>query len=473
MSDIAVRQSGSVCGLYCLDHSYCYYSTLPSLPTFHGYIKQSTPSHLKTQMFSIPPSKQSTSEKFTNYTKDKVLSCCLPKKVSITSLMPPPARMPVPDLVERKRTDDSVSSSANTADSGCFNDEEQSGTNTTTITYLGSTSSTMVGEASVEASNSSSLSFSASSGRHAFPEMMKDYPSTSYQYKPFEPFVNTDGVAPPNADAIDMPSILSMTEVKTASPAKGPSILKRLRNRFRAKTVSCVKGAQSIEYLPIDDGPYIDNLGDNWLKLKYHEFKDVCGTNFESSSTEVSVTGLSQMSSDSRFSIFSVSRPNRDLAVHRVRQCVKEGIRFYYEGRNVWLDCIGPQQIFVQAPLYAYCNSQPLSTVFRLKQGNGMPVFSAVAFDHLLKEAENIGRDSIVAIEQLCSLRISFVKGWGQNYASPTILTLPVWLEVHFLHAFGNVDHVLAKVKQAERDARRAAHARLLEQQAQANIVAA
>jgi len=52
----------------------------------------------------------------------------------------------------------------------------------------------------------------------------------------------------------------------------------------------------------------------------------------------------------------------------------------------------------------------------------------------------NIGADDLL---RLCTLRLSFVKGWGPDYPRETIKDTPCWIEIKLNRALQLVDEVL------------------------------
>jgi hypothetical protein len=122
-------------------------------------------------------------------------------------------------------------------------------------------------------------------------------------------------------------------------------------------------------------------------------------------------------------------------------------VKFYNRNGDVFIDCLSNFPIFVQAPLYAHAMGQHLATVYRVTPGCSMQIFSARKFDYLIFEAQRRGLEAIAALQQICCFRLSFQKGWGENYQIQTVLELPVWIEVLFTGALHELDVLLTEAK--------------------------
>uniref|UniRef100_A0A914XWT6 MH2 domain-containing protein n=1 Tax=Panagrolaimus superbus TaxID=310955 RepID=A0A914XWT6_9BILA len=195
----------------------------------------------------------------------------------------------------------------------------------------------------------------------------------------------------------------------------------------------------------------------------YYEYSEKVGETYKSSATEIGITGFCDSSNNFRLNLGSIAKPNRNPLIRYVRENIREGVRFYNRNGDVFIDCLSNSPIFIQAPLCSHVMGHHLATVYRVEPGHSMQIFSARKFDYLIFEAQKRGPDAIAALQQICCCRLSFLKGWGENYQIQTVLEVPVWIEVLFIGALHELDLLIMQAKNSR-------HQHLLLQAAQQDI---
>lgn len=90
-------------------------------------------------------------------------------------------------------------------------------------------------------------------------------------------------------------------------------------------------------------------------------------------------------------------------------------------------------------------NFQP-EQVCKLLTNESMKVFDTDEFARLLKQVVNDGFEASFKLTRMCTIRLSFVKGWGSNYNRKDITMTPCWIEIHLNGPLKWLDEVLCKM---------------------------
>ncbi|VDO38723.1 unnamed protein product, partial [Onchocerca flexuosa] len=219
----------------------------------------------------------------------------------------------------------------------------------------------------------------------------------------------------------------------------------------------------------------------NWCVISYYEFNTKVGETFAVSAPAVYIDGGVDPSAPGRFCLGSLSNVQRTDESERCRKHIGRGIRLDVKGEgDVWLTCLSDRPVFVQS---SYLDreagrvpgdavhkiySQATLKVFDLRQcyhqlrqqnmyqliaaeilnnssdNTRNPLFGmdrkSAEFAGRLNQAANVGVDEL---RNLCSLAVSFVKGWGPDYNRKSIKETPCWIEVQINRALQLLDEVL------------------------------
>ncbi|KAL3982252.1 MH2 domain family protein [Acanthocheilonema viteae] len=219
----------------------------------------------------------------------------------------------------------------------------------------------------------------------------------------------------------------------------------------------------------------------NWCVISYYEFSTKVGETFAVSAPAVYIDGGVDPSAPGRFCLGSLSNVQRTDESERCRKHIGRGIRLDVKGEgDVWLTCLSDRPVFVQS---SYLDreagrvpgdavhkiySQATLKVFdlrqcyhQLRQQNMYQLIAAEILNNSsdnsrnplfgvdrksaelagrLNQAANVGVDEL---RNLCSLAVSFVKGWGPDYDRKSIKETPCWIEVQINRALQLLDEVL------------------------------
>ncbi|MFH4976004.1 hypothetical protein AB6A40_002713 [Gnathostoma spinigerum] len=213
----------------------------------------------------------------------------------------------------------------------------------------------------------------------------------------------------------------------------------------------------------------------NWCMISYYEYDTKVGETYAVNTPAVYVDGGLDPSAPGRFCLGSLTNVQRSDVSERCRQYIGKGVRLDVKSEgDVWLTCLSDMAVFVHSnyldreagrasgDAVHKVYSRATLKVFDLRQCyhqmRQQSMYQALAADALqnpgensrnpligmnreqIDQAANIGVDDL---RRLCSLGVSFVKGWGPDYNRKSIKETPCWIEVQINRALQLLDEVL------------------------------
>lgn len=183
---------------------------------------------------------------------------------------------------------------------------------------------------------------------------------------------------------------------------------------------------------------------EGWCRIQYFELNQKVGEQFKTNSPKVFVDGFTDPSiHNHRFSLGVISNINRNSTIEMTRRAIRKGICLeYLDDHQIFVMNLSDVSIFFQSKNCNLENQLNKNAVVKIEPNRRQKIFDQKIFEGIVQEARNApdAYERLYHLADHCSIKMSFVKGWGSIYQRQDVTSTPCWIEILLTKAHAFLD---------------------------------
>jgi len=170
----------------------------------------------------------------------------------------------------------------------------------------------------------------------------------------------------------------------------------------------------------------------NWCSIAYYELNTRVGEMFHAQTNQIQIDGFTNPGANpDRFCLGQLSNVNRNTIIETTRRHIGEGVYLVYSDGKVWVQCLSDSPVFVQSRNANLFHRFHPSAVWKIPSKSSLVIFNGSEFATHLGNCVQHGYEAVFELTKMCTIRMSFVKGWGSDYHRQDVTSTPCWVEIH------------------------------------------